>query len=62
LAELRAASAVESQNFEIFELTGDLEAGRKNTVEAKIAYEKASQLAPDRNAKKRVASKLKALP
>jgi len=62
LAELRAASAVESQNFEIFELTGDLEAGRKNTAEAKIAYEKASQLAPDRNAKKRVASKLKALP
>ncbi|HEV8146447.1 MAG TPA: tetratricopeptide repeat protein [Bryobacteraceae bacterium] len=62
LAELRAASAVESQNFEIFELTGDLEAGRKNTAEAKIAYEKAAQLAPDRNAKKRVASKLKALP
>ena len=62
LAELRAASAVESQNFEIFELTGDLEAGRKNTVEAKVAYEKASQLAPDRNAKKRVASKRKALP
>ena len=62
LAELRAASAVESQNFEILELTGDLEAGRKNTAQAKIAYEKAAQLAPDRNAKKRVAAKLRALP
>ena len=41
---------------------GDLEAGRKNTAEAKAAYEKAAQLAPDHNAKKRVASKLKQLP
>jgi tetratricopeptide (TPR) repeat protein len=62
LAELQAAGAVETQNFEIFELTGDLEAGRKNTAEAKAAYEKAVQLAPDHNAKKRVASKLKQLP
>lgn len=61
-AELRIAAAAESQNFEIFELTGDFEAGRKNTAAAKAAYEKAAQLAPDRNAKKRIANKLKALP
>jgi tetratricopeptide (TPR) repeat protein len=62
LQELRELSKQEPQNSGVFEQIGDLEAARKNTTEAKAAYKSALDLAPDRDARKRIGNKLKSLP
>ena len=62
LVELREVAKTDTQNFAIFEQIGDLEAGRKNSAEAKAAYQSAIGLAPDRGARKRIGNKLKSLP
>jgi predicted negative regulator of RcsB-dependent stress response len=41
---------------------GDLEVARKHPAEARAAYKSALDMAPDRDARKRVSSKLKSLP
>lgn len=62
LVELREVAKTDTQNFAIFEQIGDLEAGRKNSAEAKAAYQSALGLAPDRAVRKRIGNKLKSLP
>ncbi|HYL76161.1 MAG TPA: tetratricopeptide repeat protein [Bryobacteraceae bacterium] len=62
LVELREVTKTDAQDFAIFEQIGDLEAGRKNSAEAKAAYQSALSLAPDRGARKRIGNKLKSLP
>jgi tetratricopeptide (TPR) repeat protein len=61
LNELRQVSRLDSQNPNVFEQIGDLEAGRKNVAEAKAAYQSALDLKPDRAVRKRVGNKLNAL-
>src|SRR5579864_8458859 len=61
LRELRQISTEESQNPDIFEQIGDLEAGRQHAAEARAAYQSALSLATDRATRKRVGSKLKSL-
>ena len=62
LQDLREVSKTETQNSAVFEQIGDLESGRQHATEAKAAYQSALQVAPDRNARKRISNKLKALP
>ena len=62
ILELRQLSNQGSQNPDILEQIGDLEARRQNTVEAKAAYQSALSLAADRAARKRIGNKLKSLP
>jgi tetratricopeptide (TPR) repeat protein len=59
--ELRQTSTAGSQNPEIFEQIGDLEAGRQRAAEARAAYESALKNATDRAARKRIGNKLKSL-
>jgi tetratricopeptide (TPR) repeat protein len=61
IQEMRQISTAESQNPEIFEQIGDLEAGRQHVAEARAAYQSALDLASDRVARKRIANKLKPL-
>jgi tetratricopeptide (TPR) repeat protein len=61
LREMRQISSEGSQNPDIFEQIGDLEAGRQHIAEARAAYQKALTLASDRAARKRIGAKLKAL-
>jgi tetratricopeptide (TPR) repeat protein len=62
LQELRELSKQEPQNSGVFEQIGDAEAARQHLAEARAAYKSALNLAPDRDARKRVNSKLKSLP
>ena len=59
--ELRQTSTARSQNPELFEQIGDLEAARQHAAEARAAYQSALDLAPDRAARKRIGNKLKSL-
>ena len=61
LQELRQVSTEGSQNPDIFEAIGDLEAGRQNVGEARAAYQSALKLAADRAARKRIGNKLRSL-
>ncbi|MBZ5607036.1 MAG: tetratricopeptide repeat protein [Acidobacteriia bacterium] len=61
LAELRSVSQKDSQNPDVFEQIGDLEAGRQHPAEARVAYQSALGLKPDRAARKRIGDKLKSL-
>jgi tetratricopeptide (TPR) repeat protein len=62
LQELRELSKQEPQNSGVFEQIGDVEAARQHPAEARAAYKSALDLAPDRDARKRVSNKLKSLP
>ncbi len=62
LEQLRAASQTDSQNTNIQERIGDLEAGLKHTAEARAAYQSALALSSDRADRRRIDRKLKALP
>jgi predicted Zn-dependent protease len=61
IQELRQISGAGSQNPEIFEQIGDLEAARQHIAEARAAYQSALDLASDRAARKRIGNKLKPL-
>jgi tetratricopeptide (TPR) repeat protein len=61
LRELGELSKQDAQNFGVFERIGDLEASRQHPAEARAAYKSAVDLAPDRDARKRVNNKLKSL-
>ncbi|MGD0437761.1 MAG: tetratricopeptide repeat protein [Bryobacteraceae bacterium] len=61
LNELRQVSKTDSQNPNVFEQIGDLEAGLKHVAEAKAAYQSALDLKPERGVRKRIANKLNAL-
>lgn len=61
LQELRELSKLEPQNSGVFEQIGDAEAARKHTAEAVAAYKSALNFAPDRDARKRLNSKVKGL-
>ena len=60
--ELRQISGGGSQNPELLEQIGDLEAGRQRGGEARAAYQSALGLASDHNVRKRIGNKLKLLP
>jgi predicted negative regulator of RcsB-dependent stress response len=62
LRELRELSKQDTRNSGLFEQIGDLEVARQHPGEAKAAYRSALDLAPDREARKRVSNKLKSLP
>jgi tetratricopeptide (TPR) repeat protein len=59
LRELRAAIESNSQNPELFEEIGDVEAAGGHAAEARAAYRQALTLAPDAATRKRIANKLK---
>jgi len=61
IQELQQISTAGSQNPEIFEQMGDLEAGRQHIVEARAAYQSALDLGSERAARKRIGNKLKSL-
>jgi tetratricopeptide (TPR) repeat protein len=61
LAELRNVSKQDSQNPQVFEQIGDLEAGRQHPADARAAYQSALDLKPDRSVRKRINNKLKSL-
>ena len=61
LQELRRVSTEGSQNPEIFEQIGDLEAGRQHSAEARAAYQSALNLTSDHATRKRIGNKLKSL-
>jgi tetratricopeptide (TPR) repeat protein len=61
IQELRRVSTEGSQNPDVFEQIGDLEAGRQHAAEARAAYQSALGLASDRGARKRIGNKLKSL-
>jgi len=61
LNELRQVSKTDSQNPNVFEQIGDLEAGLKRATEAKAAYQSALDLKPERGVRKRIANKLNGL-
>ena len=61
LEELRAASRQDSKNPTILERLGDLETARQHAAEARMAYESALELGPDRATRKRIGQKLKSL-
>jgi len=62
IEELRRASQTDSQNTNVLERIGDLEAGRQHTAEARSAYQSALGLSSDRADRKRIGRKLKSLP
>jgi len=62
LEQLRQVSQQDTQNPEVFEQIGDLEAARHNPAEARAAYQSALALKPMRAVRKRIGNKLKALP
>lgn len=62
LEQLHQVSRQDSQNPDVFEQIGDLEAARQNSAAARAAYESALALKPARALRKRIGSKLKALP
>jgi tetratricopeptide (TPR) repeat protein len=59
LRELRAAIESNSQNPELFEEIGDVEAAGAHAAEARAAYRQALTLAPDAATRKRIGNKLK---
>jgi len=61
LVELREMANLEPRNAGVFEQIGDAEAARKHPTEARAAYQSALDLTTDRDARKRVAKKLKSL-
>jgi tetratricopeptide (TPR) repeat protein len=61
IQELRRVSTEGSQNADVFEQVGDLEAGRGHAAEARAAYESAIGVASDRGMRKRIGNKLKSL-
>ncbi len=61
LRELRQSSTAGSQNPELLEQLGDLEAGRQHPAEARAAYQSALSATTDRGARKRIGNKLKAI-
>src|SRR5579883_2406935 len=62
LEQLHQLSREDAQNPDVFEQIGDLEAARQNSAAARSAYESALALKPARASRKRIGSKLKALP
>ncbi len=62
LEELRAVSNQGSQNPEVLEQIGDIEASRQHIQEARTAYQSALKLKPESGAAKRISRKLKSLP
>src|SRR5579872_1578228 len=62
LEQLRRVSKQDAQNPDVFEQIGDLEAARHDGAAARSAYQSALALKPPRTARKRIGSKLKALP
>jgi tetratricopeptide (TPR) repeat protein len=61
LEELRTASRQDSQNVDVLERIGDLEAANQNSGQARAAYQSALGLGADRAARKRIGQKLKSL-
>jgi predicted negative regulator of RcsB-dependent stress response len=61
LEELRTASRQDSQNVDVLERIGDLEAANQNTGQARTAYQSALGAGADRAARKRVGQKIKSL-
>jgi tetratricopeptide (TPR) repeat protein len=61
LQELRELSKQQPQNSGVLEQIGDVEAARKHPTEARAAYKSALDLAPDRDARKRIGNKMKSL-
>jgi tetratricopeptide (TPR) repeat protein len=61
LTELRQALGTDSQNPDILERIGDVEAASGQTAQARQSYEDAAKLAPDRDTRKRIEKKEKAL-
>jgi Flp pilus assembly protein TadD len=61
LDQLREVTRQGSQNPELFERIGDLEAARQHPAEARAAYQSALELKPARAERKRIENKLKSL-
>jgi tetratricopeptide (TPR) repeat protein len=61
LDQLRQVTKQNSQDPELFERIGDLEAARRHSAEARMAYRSALDLKPPRATRKRVENKLKSL-
>jgi tetratricopeptide (TPR) repeat protein len=59
LDQLHQVTKVDSQNPDLFERIGDLEAARQHPAEARAAYQSALALKPARGARKRIENKLK---
>jgi tetratricopeptide (TPR) repeat protein len=61
LDQLHQVTKQDSQDPELFERIGDLEAARQHTADARTAYQAALDLKPARAARKRIANKLSLL-
>jgi tetratricopeptide (TPR) repeat protein len=61
LDQLRQVTKSNSQDPSLFERIGDLEAARKHSAQARMAYESALNLKPERSLRKHIENKLKAL-
>jgi protein O-mannosyl-transferase len=62
LDQLRLVTKQDSQDPALFERIGDLEAARQHPAEARMAYQSALNLKPERRLRKRIENKLKSLP
>jgi tetratricopeptide (TPR) repeat protein len=61
LEQLRQVTRQDSQDPALFERIGDLETARHNSAEARVAYQSALNLKPERAIRKRIENKLKSL-
>jgi predicted negative regulator of RcsB-dependent stress response len=61
LDQLRQVTKSNSQDPSLLERIGDLEAARKHSAEARMAYQSALNLKPERTLRKRIENKLKGL-
>jgi tetratricopeptide (TPR) repeat protein len=59
LEQLHQVTKLNSQDPALFERIGDLEAARQHAAEARMAYQSALDLKPDRTLRKRIENKMK---